>query len=270
MRGGAVAARQAHNLEVAGSNPAPASGPDLWGEPRPAGKPAVSWERGFDSRRVHFGKRPPSRRRPPLNLPLPGGAQEPTMAQFKSFSQLFVHSLFGEVRDDVDYKLFKDWQLKVCAQEKLDLKVAEKVLRYVQECLKSCYNDLVNYVEAERSEMFETLKHKYNELVVSRSWHKKLEDGLRSFRSFRYESTDVLIGVLAKLGLKFEPVVQLAKLFLEEVDVRYLKIVPKVLQDVTVCVLATFSDDPVKVARSLLRRDAIVYFPDSMFLKESG
>jgi hypothetical protein len=192
------------------------------------------------------------------------------MPNFRNFSQLFVYSLFGEVRDDVDYQLFKDWQLKVCSELKLDLKVAEKVIRHVLECLKKCYQQLFNYVEAERAEMFEILKHKYNELVVSRSWHKNLQDGLRAFRSFRYESSDVLINRLAAIGLKFEPVVELAKLFVDEVDVSYLKLIPKVLQDVTVCVLATFSDDPVKVARSLLRRDAVVYFPDSMFLKESG
>jgi hypothetical protein len=191
--------------------------------------------------------------------------------QFKSFSQLFVHSLFGEVRKDVDYKLFKDWQLKVCAAEKLDLKVAEKVLSYVQDCLKKCYHDLVAYVEKERSEMLEILKLKYNELVVSRGWHKRLEDGLKSFRAFRYESSDVLINRLASIGLKFGPVVELAKLFVDEVDVKYLKVIPKVLQDVTVCVLATFSDNVTKVARSLLRRDAVVYFPDSLFLNdESG
>jgi hypothetical protein len=192
------------------------------------------------------------------------------MPQFKNFKHLFIHSLFGDVRQDVNYDMFQDWQLKVCKDVGLDLKVAEKVLCYVQECLKKCYNDLVAYVEHERLQMLETLQLKYKELVVSRSWHKRLEDGLRAFRSFRYESSDVLIGVLAKLGLKFEPVIRLAKLFVEEIDVKYLKIIPKILQDVVICVLATFSDNPVKVARSLLRRDAVIYFPDSLFLKESG
>jgi hypothetical protein len=193
------------------------------------------------------------------------------MPQFKNFSQLFIYSLFGEVPADVDFSKFKDWQLKVCAQEKLDLKVAEKVLSYVQACLKSCYNNLVAYVEGERQEMLDILKLKYKELVVSRSWHKKLEDGLKAFRSFRFESSDVLINRLASFGLKFEPVISLAKLFINEVDVRYLRLLPRVLQDVVICVLATFSDNITEVARSLLRRDAVVYFPDSLFLNdESG
>jgi hypothetical protein len=103
--------------------------------------------------------------------------------------------LFGDVRQDVNYDMFQRLAVEsLCKDVGLDLKVAEKVLCYVQECLKKCYNDLVAYVEHERLQMFEILQLKYKELVVSRSWHKRLEDGLRAFRSFRYESSDVLIG----------------------------------------------------------------------------
>jgi hypothetical protein len=267
MRGGAVAARQAHNLEVAGSNPAPASGPDL-GSPGPPGNRRCPGNAGSIPAGSIWIKRPPSRRRPPLNLPLPGGAQEQPMAELRNFRQLFVFSKLGCVPEGVDLNVFQDWQIRVIINEKLDFKVAEGLVKEFLPFLRkkdTGYKCLENDVVYERYEMLSILKRKFEEFINRLG----LEKGLREFRKFRYECSDALIHSLIKMGLKYVEVVELAKLFLNEVDVRYLRLLPKVLQDVVVCVLASFSDNVTEVARSLLRRDAVVFFPDSLFLNES-
>jgi hypothetical protein len=190
------------------------------------------------------------------------------MADIRSFRQLLVYSKLGRV-PDVDLSRFQDWQLKTCLDNNLDLTVAKHVIESFLPFLKkkdAGYKWLEDDVFSERSKTLEMLKLEFKELISKLG----LEKGLREFRKFRYETSDMLIHSLAKIGLKYDEVVALAKMFLDKVDIRYLKLLPRVLQDVVICVLASFSDDVVNVARSLLRRDAVVYFPDSLFINESG
>jgi hypothetical protein len=191
------------------------------------------------------------------------------MTQLRNFRQLLVYSKLGVVPDGVDLSVFQDWQLKTCLENKLDLKVAEGVIKKFLPFLRkkeSGYKWLEDDVISERNKALEMLTFEFKELTSKLS----LEKGLKAFRKFRYETSDMLINSFVKIGLKYNEVVELAKMFLNDIDVRYLRLLPKVLQDVVICVLASFSDDVVGVARSLLRRDAIIYFPDSLFINESG
>jgi hypothetical protein len=204
-----------------------------------------------------------------INPPLPGGARSLGMPELRNFRQLYVFSKLGCVPQGVDLNVFQDWQVRVIVDEKLDFKVAEDLVKKFLPFLRkkdAGYKWLENDVLHERCETLEMLKLKFKELVNKLS----LEKGLKEFRKFRYECSDVLIHRLIKIGLKYVEVVELSKLFLTDVDVRYLKVLPRLLQDVVICVLASFSDDVTGVARSLLRRDAIIYFPDSLFINESG